>query len=179
MLSVIGIHSGLHQIPGQPNLLRNIGDGHAWLTLHYLNGASESVGLWPAGARTVGLPPDQRLQFRMVVRDPVGFLPDSEETFDVVFGLEKKYHYLALASRYYGLYSNQSSKAIMALGQYTGWRITNNCATWATEKIVEIFGARLASEEFHFVNTPRALQIAIQKLEARDPTAVNRPKYMK
>jgi hypothetical protein len=171
MLSVIGIHA---KSTGAGSLSKGADEGHAWLTLHYPNGQNESVGLWPVGDGS------GQMQPRHFIRDPIGIRSDTEEKFDVVFGIERRKHYIPSASRYYGLYSNQSTKAIMSIGKFTGWRITHNCATWATEKIAEIFGVRLASQEFlGLTNTPRRLGQALRKLEAIEPTSISNPKYAK
>jgi hypothetical protein len=169
MLSVIGIHSavaGLSSAQGGPAFT----DGHAWLTLHYTNGRQASIGLWAEG----GL-----FQLRHLVRDPVGVLNRSEEKFEVRFDEEIKRIYRAEANRYYGLYAGQQSRAIMALGKFTGWRATHTCATWATDKMKEIFGVALQSTEgLGLTNTPRALGHALRVLEAKEPTSIQKPKYV-
>ena len=68
----------------------------------------------------------------------------------------------------------------MCLGRYAGWRATHTCASWATDKIKEIFGEALASKELlGLTNTPRALGSCLMRLNGSDPTSVSRPKYLK
>ena len=169
MLSVIGVHSaavGGSSVQGGAGFT----DGHAWLTLHYTNGRSASIGLWAEG----GL-----LQARHFVRDPIGILNGSEEKFEVRFDEEIKKNYRAGASRYYGLYAGQQQRAITALGRFAGWRPTHNCATWATEKIQEIFGIGLSSSEgLGLTNTPRKLGLVLRMLESKEPTSISKPKYV-
>ena len=45
--------------------------------------------------------------------------------FEVLFGEEIKKTYMAEASRYYGLYADQASRAMMSPGEFTGWRATH------------------------------------------------------
>jgi hypothetical protein len=144
-------------------------DGHAWLTLHYPNGRHTSVGLWAER---------DLLELNHLIRDPIGLTQHTQEQFEVNFGLEEKKLYRPKASRYYGLRQGQSTKAIMFIGQYAGWRATYTCATWATEKIEQIFGVELASREFFgFTNTPRALGLALTRLNALSRTSVSNPFY--
>jgi hypothetical protein len=169
MLSVIGIHSSA--IGASSSQVGNkFVDGHAWLSLHYTNGRHTTVGLWAEG---------ELVAWNHVIRDPLGLSPKTAEKFEVRFGEEEKRGYRPKASRYYGLYNTQSSYAIMHIGKYTGWRATHTCATWATEKIKEIFGLQLASTEFFgLTNTPRALGAVIARLDTIDPTSIQKPKYV-
>jgi len=169
MLSVIGVHSssvGGSSIEGSPGLTA----GHAWLTLHYENGRQSSIGLWAEG---------EVLSANHLIKDPYGIISGTAEKFEVNFDLELQRHYKAEASRFFGLYRGQQTKAIMALGRHAGWRFGHTCASWATEKLKEIFGVQLASQEgFGLTNTPRALGQAIRAAEGRDPTSVSKPKYV-
>jgi hypothetical protein len=158
MLEVLGIHSS---VTGHANLT----DGHAWVSLHFTNGKQTTVGLW-----TTTL-----LEAKRIVRDSTGVIHD--ESFDVNFGRETQRHYKAAASRYYKLNETQAKRAIAIMGAYTGWRFTNTCASWATRVVRELLGEDLDSSELGgLTQTPRALGGAILKLEATDPTTLDRPK---
>ena len=164
MLSVIGIHSKIEDKNGQVSLT----SGHAWLTTHYTNGRLDSVGLWP----------DDHDFPRWIVRDPIGFSKETEEKFQVRWGWEIHLHYKPFASRYYGLRQGEQGKAIGVLGHYTGWRLTNNCTTWATDKVKEIFGLLIHhSECFGIIDTPRSLGSTLKMLELRRPTSTSNPLY--
>ena len=169
MLNVIGIHSNAI---GDSSLVGSkFTEGHSWLTLHYTNGRHTSVGLWAES---------ELLQLRHCIRDPIGISNKTEEKFEVLFGEEDRRHYRASASRYYGLREERTSKVVASIGELRGWRATYTCATWATEKIKEIFGISLASQElFGLTNTPRALGLALTRLNAIEPTSLEKPKYVK
>ncbi|WP_036292015.1 hypothetical protein [Methylosinus sp. PW1] len=178
MLSVIGVHAGHNAKEGdyRPAGAVDLTWGHAWLSMHYTNGRSNTIGLWQV--QTNGFP-------RHVVRDPGNILHNSgitdkfAEKFEVEFDLERRLHYVANASRYYGLYKGQQSRAVMALGKFTGWRLTHNCATWATEKLHDIFGVDLKTAEvLGLTNTPRALANSLRALEAKRATSVGNPVYV-
>jgi hypothetical protein len=169
MLSVIGVHSSA--VGGSSATGNKFADGHAWLTLHYTNGRSTSIGLWAE---------HELFSWNHLVRDPIGLTSRSAEQFEARFGEEIKRNYRPAVSRFYGLYQGQSAKAVMCLGQYSGWRAGHTCATWATEKIQQIFGVKLASQElWGLTNTPRALGAALQRLNLAGPTTVSRPKYVR
>jgi hypothetical protein len=161
MLSVIGVHSNV----AGPKANRT--DGHAWISLHFSNGKSATVGLWT----------NRRLETRKFIKDPVGVLSDSQEKFEVEWNREKdRKGYEPVASRYYGLSEAQGKQAIKVLGSYTGWRFSNTCASWATRVVRVLFGEELASEELGGItNTPRALGDAILKAEKASPTSLERP----
>jgi hypothetical protein len=164
MLSVIGIHSKIDD-RGRISLT----SGHAWLTLHFPNGRFDSVGLWPDKSDPV---------LRLLVRDPVGLSKVTEEKFRVQWDNEIRVHYKSFASRYYGLRQGEQTKAIHALGLFTGWRLTNNCTTWATNQIKEIFGVKLFHSEYlGMIDTPRALGSTLMRLEAKCQSAVGSPIY--
>ncbi len=161
MLKVLGVHS---------NVLDDqaIGDGHAWLTLHFENGNSTSIGLWTSSLGEV----------RRVVKDPTGFMLG--ETFDVKFGLENKLGYRAKASRFYALTKDQALLATKVMGAFTGWRFANTCATWATDVVKRVVGEELPSSELAgATNTPRALGGAIKRLERIQPTSLQCPRGIK
>ncbi len=146
-------------------------DGHAWITLHYANGNSATVGLWATGDVFGG---------RHFIYDPNGVTDSTAEKGEVQWGLEAKKHYLAKASRYYKLYANQLQQVVRVLGAYTGWRFSHTCATWATDVVKQLVGEDLASSELlGATNTPRALGNAILKLEARIPTSVELPRELR
>ncbi len=86
-----------------------------------------SVGLWAEG---------ELFSLNHFIRDPIGLTRTSGEKFEVRFGEEDKRHYIAAASRNYGLYQGQLTKAVTSLGRYTGWRGSYTCASWATEKLL-------------------------------------------
>ena len=164
MLSVIGIHSKIDD-HGKVSFH----SGHAWLTLHYTNGRRASVGLWPDRGQSFA---------SLFIRDPIGVTKSTEEKFTVCWDLEIRGHYKPFASRYYGLRQGEQIKAIGCLGRFTGWRIGNNCTTWATEKIKEVFGVGISHSDFWgLIDTPRSLGATLQRLEAKSPSAVNRPVY--
>jgi hypothetical protein len=71
MLTVIGVHSN---VTGDASLT----DGHAWITLHFSNGRSTSVGLWTPTL----------FEARRFVKDRIGALDSTAENFDVQWGLE-------------------------------------------------------------------------------------------
>jgi hypothetical protein len=169
VLSVIGIHSKIRDHDGSVTYH----SGHAWLTLHYTNGRRASVGLWPDKA---DFTPDVKL--RLVVRDPIGISQSSQEQYRVQWDKELLSHYRPDASRYYGLRRGDQNKAIAAIGEFAGWRVTNNCTTWATEKIKKIFGASISHTEFLGVlDTPRSLGAAILRLESKRASKVDDPIY--
>jgi hypothetical protein len=158
MLEILGIHSNVLSTA-------NLSDGHAWLSMHFSNGNSTTVGLW-----TTTL-----FETKRFVKDPTGVILD--ESFDVNFGLEKAKHYTPAASRYYRLSEAQARRAISIMGSYKGWRFTNTCATWARGVIRELLGEELdASELGGITETPRALGGAILKMEEKDPTSLSNPK---
>jgi len=167
MIETIGAHSsamGGSSVDGS-----HLSDGHAWLSLHYMNGRSTSIGLWACS---------DVLELRHFIRDPIGLFDSSGEKYEVLFGEEDRRHYRAIASRYYGLDASQRNGAVMALGLNSGWRIGHNCASWVAEKIRGIFGVPLAaSEGFGIADTPRALGSDIRRLESKDPTSIKNPKY--
>src|SRR4051812_21974878 len=166
MLSVIGIHCKVDD-KGKVSAT----SGHAWLTVHFTNGRRDSVGLWPEND-------DLNNMARLLIRDSVGFSKSSEEQLRVCWGKEINGHYNPSASRYYGLRQGEQNKAINCIGQFTGWRVTNNCTTWATEKIKQIFGASIAhSEFFGLLDNPRSLDATLKRLEAARPTTINNPVY--
>jgi hypothetical protein len=168
MLSVIGIHSKIDD-GGKVSAT----SGHAWLTVHFTNGRRDSVGLWPDGQ---DLRDDN--SYRLLIKDPVGVSKMTEEKLAVCWGKEIAGHYKPFASRYYGLRQGQQTKAVHCLGQYTGWRVTNNCTTWATEKIKEIFGVAIGHSEFiGLIDTPRALGARLSQLETVKHSTVDRPLY--
>lgn len=158
MLKTLGIHSSAAGTVA-------FTAGHAWLTLHFANGNSTSVGLWTS---TLAEP-------RRFVRDPTGFALG--ETLDVEWGLEISKQYRAAASRYYGLTPGQAKHATSALIASASWRFTNTCATWATEVVRRLAGEELDSTELlGATNTPRALGNAILALEAKSPTSLGHPR---
>ena len=162
MVKVIGVHSS---VAGA--IEAHLTDGHAWITMHFQNGRSTTVGLWNRGP----------LEARNLVRDPIRVTDSTAERFDVQFGLEDKRHYRARASRYYGLTQNEGMLASRTIGVYTGWRVTNTCATWATRVVKELTGEELDSPEFGgLTNTPRALGSAILLLESTQHTTLEHPK---
>ncbi len=158
MLEVLGIHSNVASTA-------QFSDGHAWLSMHFSNGRSTTVGLW-----TTTL-----FESRRIVRDPTGAILD--ESFDVNFGLEDERGDIAAASRYYGLSPTQARRAVAVMGSYTGWRFTNTCASWASKVVRELLGEELDSSELGgLTDTPRALAKAIEDREAKEPTTLDRPK---
>ena len=160
MLQTLGIHSN---VIGNASLT----DGHAWLTMHFPNGNSTSVGLWTS---TLG-------ESRRLVKDPTGFMLG--ETYDVEFGWEIAKHYQARASRFYRLSPDQAKFSTKVLGAYTSWRYSNTCATWATSVVHQLTGEEIASSELlGITNTPRALGNALVQLERRNPTSLQSPKLV-
>lgn len=157
MLDVLGIHSNVKSGA-------DLDDGHAWLSMHFTNGRSTTVGLW-----TTTL-----FEARRFVKDPTGAILD--QSFDVNFGLEKEKNYKPLASRYYKLTEAQAKRAVALMGSYTSWRFTNTCASWATAVVRELLGEDLdASELGGLTDTPRALGKVISELEAKNPTSISKP----
>jgi len=164
MLEVLGVHSN---VVGDVALT----DGHAWVSLHYTNGNSTTVGLWATGDVLGG---------RHFIYDPIGVTDSTAEQGEVQWGLEAKRHYLAKASRYYKLYPQQLQQVVKVLGAYTGWRFTHTCASWATDVVKQLVGEDLNSAELlGATNTPRALGNAIQALEARIPTSIDMPRELR
>lgn len=158
MLNTIGIHSNAAE-----------GDaltaGHAWLTLHFANGRSTSIGLW---TNSLG-------DARRLISDPTGFLLG--ETFDVEWGWEDQKGYRPKASRYYRLTEGQARSATSILAASGNWRFTNTCASWATEVVRRLIGEDIPSTELAgATNTPRALGIAIRRLESKNPTSISMPR---
>lgn len=161
MLKIIGVHSNV--VGGKV-----LTDGHAWISMHFENGRSTSVGLWVEG---------DLLQSRRFIKDPIGFMSDSAEKFEINFGLEDQKGYKAAASRYYFLEETQAKQATRVLGEFSGWRFTNTCASWATEVVKRLTGEKLDSGEFAgLTNTPRALGAAIAAKEKVNPTSLSLPK---
>jgi len=157
MLKILGIHSNA---TGESSFT----DGHAWLTLHFENGRSTSVGLWTT---TLG-------ELRRVASDPTGFALG--ETFDVNFGIEGRKGYRAKASRYYSLASPQGERAIAILGSWASWRFTNTCAEWARDVVQKLTGEELAADDWLGIETPRELGNSILALERESPTSLTFPK---
>jgi hypothetical protein len=164
MLDVLGVHSN---VSGDASMT----GGHAWISLHYTNGRSTTVGLWATS---------DLFEARRFIRDPIGITGSTAEKGEVEWGLEVKKHYLAKASRYYKLYPNQIHQLVKVIGAYTGWRFTHNCASWATDVVRKLVGEELDSAELlGVINTPRALGSAILKLEARIPTSREMPRELR
>jgi hypothetical protein len=158
MLEILGVHSSAKGGDSRT-------DGHAWLSMHFSNGRQTTIGLWTT---TLFTP-------KAFIKDPTGVFLD--ETFDVNFGLEAQRHYMAKASRYYRLDAVQGKRAVALLGQFQSWRFTNTCASWARRVVRELLGEDLGSAELGgATDTPRALGDAILRLEATDPTSLQRPK---
>jgi len=158
MLEILGIHSNV--VPTDP-----LTAGHAWLSMHFTNGRSTTVGLWTTTAFRPG----------KLVKDSTGAFLD--ESFDVNFGLEAQRGYRAKASRHYKLDSVQGRRAVQVLGHFQSWRFTNTCASWARAVVRELLGEDLdASELAGATDTPRRLAESILALERRDPTSLLRPK---
>lgn len=158
MLKTLGIHSNAAEGDA-------IDAGHAWLTLHFANGRSTSVGLW---TNSLG-------ELRRFFPDPTGFLLG--ETLDVEWGLEDGKGYQSKARRYYGLSEGQARSATAVLSASGNWRFTNTCASWATEVVRRLVGEEIASAELAgATNTPRALGAAIHRLEGQSPTSLHMPR---
>jgi hypothetical protein len=163
MLKVLGVHSS---VIGDAGLT----DGHAWISLHYSNGKTATVGLWATDSLT-GL--------RHFIYDPIGISDSTAEKGEVQWNLELNRHYHAKARRYYSLQPYQVHRIVKVLGAYTGWRFTCTCATWATGVVKQLVGEDLDSSELlGATNTPRALGNAISKLEALIPTSVEMPREL-
>lgn len=158
MLEILGIHSNVKGGGG-------LSSGHAWLSLHFQNGKQTTVGLWTSTL----------FEAKRIVKDPTGVILD--ESFDVNFGLEESRDYQAAASRFYKLSEAQARRAVSLMGSYTGWRLTNTCASWATKVVRELLGEDLdASDLGGATDTPRALGAAIERIEKEDPTSLIAPK---
>lgn len=73
---------------------------------------------------------------------------------------------------------NQGMLASRVIGVYTGWRVTNTCATWASNVVRELTGEEIKSSEFvGLTNTPRALGNALLFLESMQHTSLARPRF--
>lgn len=161
MLKVLGIHSN---VAGDAGLTA----GHAWLTMHFENGRSTSIGLWTSSLT----------ESRRFVKDPTGFMLG--ETHDVEFGLEDEKGYTAVASRYYALEAGQAGVATKIIGEFIGWRYSNTCASWAKDVVRRLTGEELASADMLGVtDTPRALGSAILSLERKQATSLQLPKRVR
>lgn len=159
MLKTLGIHSN---VTGEASLA----EGHAWLTLHFDNGNSTTIGLWTTTFDT-----------RRFIKDPTGFMLG--ETLDVEFGIEARNGYVSKASRYYSLTNDQAAVATKILVSNANWRFSHTCASWATEVVHQLTGEELESTELlGLTNTPRALGTAILELEAKQPTTPSMPKVV-
>lgn len=126
-------------------------DGHAWLSVTR-DGKTQYYGLWP---------------------DDHPRVKDNGDGTDIRIGLEKGFR--SSADRYYELNPAQVTKLDEALRANVAWSPTTTCAGWASDTVSSVTGKKLAASEFLSIETPRKLAETISKLEAKEPTAPDRP----
>jgi len=69
----------------------------------------------------------------------------------------------------------QVTKLDEALKANVFWSPTTTCAGWASDTVSAVTGKKLDASEFLSIETPRKLAETLHKLEARNPTAPDRP----
>jgi len=150
---VIGIHS--NAIPSG-----GLMSSHAWITLttlpqpQPLNGKKMSVsyGLWP---------------------DSHPKTTDNGPETDVRVGLEAA---SGLYNRYFELSAIKYAKFIQLVATTAHWRMTNNCSSWASDMIYNLFKIDIDADEFLGLETPRELSDSIRILEMKQKTSIASPK---
>lgn len=147
---VLGIHSNL---TGDTD---DYTDGHAWLTIDY-GGQTGYYGLWPD-------------DHPMIVANG----ESNGAKSDVRIGYEKGYK--PAASRYYKLSEAQAKHFVKLLDANAGWRLTNTCASWASEVVYAVVGEDVDADDNFGFETPRELGRNILLLEKKDPTSKLNPK---
>jgi prepilin-type processing-associated H-X9-DG protein len=147
---VLGIHSNV-----TPNA--GFADGHAWITITTKVGKGrfvKSYGLWPDGhPRT----------------------KDNGDKTDVRIGMEPV---VGLANRYYALTHLQHMQLMKLINTTEHWFYTNNCSSWSSEIVKQVFRTEIDADDWLGVETPRELSRSIQILEHNEPTAVDSPKIV-
>lgn len=149
---VLGIHSAVSsRTQENGGSYDRFVDGHAWLSVTR-GGKTEYYGLWPDGHPRV---------------------KDNGDGTDIRIGLERGLP--SSADRYYDLTPAQAAKLEEALKANVAWSPTTTCAGWASDTVSAVTGRKIDAAEFLSIETPRALASTIHVLEAKQPTAPNKP----
>lgn len=149
---VLGVHSAVSsQTQANGNSYKKFIDGHAWLSVTR-NGKTEYYGVWP---------------------DDHPRVTDNGDGTDIRVGLEKGFR--SSADRYYELSPTQVKRLDEALKANVAWSPTTTCAGWASDTVSAVTGKKLDATEFLSIETPRELARTIHTLEAKQPTAPDRP----
>jgi hypothetical protein len=149
---VLGIHSAVSkQTQANGGSYDKFIDGHAWLSVTR-DGQTQYYGLWP----------DDHPRVR-----------DNGDGTDIRVGQEKGFR--SSADRYYALSPAQVKQLDDALKANVAWSPTTTCAGWASDTVSSVTGKKLAASEFLSIETPRKLAETIHGLEAKEPTAPDRP----
>lgn len=150
---ILGIHSQVGA--DTQGSSAQLTDGHAWISVTR-NGQTQYYGLWPDGHPRFANTPSAGTDIRVGVEGERGFNPT--------------------ASRYYELTAEQVAELDRRLGENVTWRLTNTCASWASETTTAVTGQRIdAGELLGLTDTPRALIDAINALEKTRPTTRDNP----
>lgn len=147
---VLGLHS---------NVVPSAGfvDGHAWITLTTKVGKGEfvkSYGLWP---------------------DDHERTKDNGDKTDVRIGMEPS---RGVANRYYTLTHMQHKQLITLINTTDHWFYTNNCASWSSEIVKQLYRTEVDADDWFGIETPRELSRNIQPLENKASTSVDDPKIL-
>jgi hypothetical protein len=129
--------------------------GHAWLTITDM-GKTTTYGLWPDSHPNV---------------------VDNGDKSDIRIGLEASSK--SVASRYYRLSDAQAKVFNSLVASNITWRITNTCASFASEIVGEVVGEDIDADDYGGFETPRELGESILRLEKKLATSLQTPKPLK
>lgn len=146
---VLGIHSNVAPSAG-------FTDGHAWITI-----TLKGKGLF---VRTYGLWPDDHPRAK-----------NNGDKTDVRIGMEPA---RGLANRYYALTYSQHMKLMKLINTTEHWFYTNNCSSWASEIVRQVFRTEIDADDWLGVETPRELSRSIRILENKGRTSIDKPKIL-
>lgn len=147
---VLGIHSNVAPSAG-------FTDGHAWVSITTKVGKGRFVktfGLWPDGHPKT---------------------EDNGDKTDVRVNMEPA---RGVANRYYALTQLQYMKLKKVINTTEHWFYTNNCSSWSSQVVREVFRSEVDADDWLGIETPRELSRNIQILEIKDPTSVENPKVI-
>ena len=122
--------------------------GHAWLSVtNAATGKTDYIGLWPDDHELI-----------------TGAHLDNGDASDVRFNVESG---PGAFQRYYDLTPQQEQRLDDYLGTHAEWRITNNCASWASEGVWQVVGEDVNPDDWLGIETPREVGRSIEVLNAK------------